>query len=408
MNSRAHARLRRALRPPGAAVRRLPQSSNFLPEQWTASKAPAALRRRLRHRRLSVRGSNRRAMNPVTGQFLGTDAQASASSARSCRTTGSADQRHRAAGQGHRQDQLHVSGAGLRAAGRRGVGRQGRPAVRRPRRRRPVLRPAAGEQHLQHRQQPAVLAERHGALRAPAGLGSAGLTTVAPPSLTVLQYDNQLPTLVPVERRRADGAAVRERARRSYTGQHSYDTQHTANINAIDLGTAFLPQYQDPTQTPNGVTTSLVNTNLNLVRFYHGYGTSTQNQPIGWRTYHSIQVSWNAAHEERPVVRLQRHDQPVRQAAVAAAAAAQRGRHDHASAPIRRRPTSCSATTTRRRTSCAPTSSGSCRSITSSQHGALKAHRLRRQRLEPGGHLDRRDRSAVHASASATPAAAAT
>ena len=77
---------------------------------------------------------------------------------------------------------------------------------------------------------------------------------------------------------------------------------------------AYLPQYQDPTQAPNGVTTSLVNTNLNQVRFYPGYSNINQNQPIGWRTYHSIQVVVEPPPEERLLVRLQRHDQPVRQA----------------------------------------------------------------------------------------------
>ena len=65
------------------------------------------------------------------------------------------------------------------------------------------------------------------------------------------------------------------------------------NLNSIDLGAAYLPQYQDPTLTPNGVATSLVNTNVNQVRYYTGYGNITQNQPRGFRTYHSIQVSWN-------------------------------------------------------------------------------------------------------------------
>jgi hypothetical protein len=77
----------------------------------------------------------------------------------------------------------------------------------------------------------------------------------------------------------------------SYTGQHSSNAQLTANLNSIDLGTAYLAQYQDPTQTANGVTTSLVNTNVNQVRFYPGYGTINQSQPTAVRTYHSIQVS---------------------------------------------------------------------------------------------------------------------
>jgi hypothetical protein len=64
------------------------------------------------------------------------------------------------------------------------------------------------------------------------------------------------------------------------------------NLKSIDLGTAYLAKFQDPTQTPNGVATSLVNTNPNQVRYYTGYGNITQNQPFGWRTYHGLLLSW--------------------------------------------------------------------------------------------------------------------
>jgi hypothetical protein len=79
----------------------------------------------------------------------------------------------------------------------------------------------------------------------------------------------------------------------SYTGQRSYNTQETLNLNTIDYGTAYLPSMQDPTLAPGGVNNTLVNTNPNSVRYYTGYSNVTQNQPWGRRTYHSIQVSWN-------------------------------------------------------------------------------------------------------------------
>ena len=147
----------------------------------------------------------------------------------------------------------------------------------------------------------------------------------------------------------------------SYTGQHSYNAQDTVNLNNIDLGTAYLPQYQDPTQAPNGVTTSLVNTNVNQVRFYPGYGNINQNQPSGRRTYHSIQVAWNRRLKDGISFGFNDTISLYDKQQIAPRLAAQRGRHASRSGPIRRRPTSCSATTTRRRTSCAPTSSGSCR-----------------------------------------------
>ena len=35
----------------------------------------------------------------------------------------------------------------------------------------------------------------------------------------------------------------------AYTGQHSYGFPQASNINAIDIGTAFLTSNQDPTQS---------------------------------------------------------------------------------------------------------------------------------------------------------------
>src|SRR6185312_8969824 len=65
------------------------------------------------------------------------------------------------------------------------------------------------------------------------------------------------------------------------------------NLNTIDYGTAYLPSMQDRTQTSTGVLTSLVNTNQNSVRAFAGFGNINQNQPIGTRTYHSIQLAIN-------------------------------------------------------------------------------------------------------------------
>ena len=79
----------------------------------------------------------------------------------------------------------------------------------------------------------------------------------------------------------------------SYTGQHSYDTPTAVNINAIDIGSGFLPQYADPTQSSQTVATSYAATAPDLVRFYRGYGSISQQQTISWRTYHSIQLAVN-------------------------------------------------------------------------------------------------------------------
>jgi hypothetical protein len=78
----------------------------------------------------------------------------------------------------------------------------------------------------------------------------------------------------------------------SYVGQHSFNDVQTTNINAVDFGTAFRPENQDRTLSPSTVpgATALP---ADLLRALRGYGTVTQMQQEGWRTYHSIQFSFD-------------------------------------------------------------------------------------------------------------------
>jgi hypothetical protein len=79
-----------------------------------------------------------------------------------------------------------------------------------------------------------------------------------------------------------------------YVGHHAYDTLSAAggasstNINTIDVGT-FLPGGRgiDPTST-SGATL-----NNNLVRAYRGYGNLNLNLGRYYRTFHSVQASYN-------------------------------------------------------------------------------------------------------------------
>jgi hypothetical protein len=139
-----------------------------------------------------------------------------------------------------------------------------------------------------------VVTVRYGQLQ---NLNTSGLSTEAAPALTVWEHDNKLPgsfqwnlgvqTMLPFE------SALDV----SYTGQHSFDANTGVNINGINLGAAFLPSLQNPAQVvataPTNPATSYVNTNPDLVRYFRGYAAINQQQPIGWRTYHSIQISLN-------------------------------------------------------------------------------------------------------------------
>ena len=82
----------------------------------------------------------------------------------------------------------------------------------------------------------------------------------------------------------------------SYVGNHGYNRLGglqggtTINQNAVDIGAAYLPQNQDPTQTS---TVPGNNTIDNFLRPYHGLGNINQNTTEFHDTYHSIQTSLN-------------------------------------------------------------------------------------------------------------------
>jgi hypothetical protein len=123
---------------------------------------------------------------------------------------------------------------------------------------------------------------RYGQLQ---NLSSTGLTTEAPPALTVWQYDQPLPSSVQwnggVQVMLPFSAALDV----AYTGQHSFNTPTAVNLNSIDFGTSFLPANQNPaaasSPTSTDSTTSYAATNPDLIRFYRGFGTITQQRPYG-------------------------------------------------------------------------------------------------------------------------------
>jgi hypothetical protein len=267
--------------------------SNFFPDQWSRANAP----------RLFVFGcstnvypcvtANRQAMDPATGQFIGTPAQASVIAGTVVPNTGSSTNGLQAAGKGIADTGFTYPfmsygprfGAAWDLKGdQRFVVRGGgglffdRPSVN------SIYGTVNNPPFAQN------VTVRYGLLQ---NISSAGLTTVAPPSLTVFQYDNKVPTSFQWNLGLQMVLPFSSAVDISYTGQHGYNGQVTTNLNAIDFGTAYLPQYQDPTQVLNGVASSLVNTNVNQVRFYPGYSNINQSQPTGTRTYHSILFSWN-------------------------------------------------------------------------------------------------------------------
>ena len=84
----------------------------------------------------------------------------------------------------------------------------------------------------------------------------------------------------------------------SYVGNHGYNRMGafqggtTVNLNAVDIGTAYLDAFQDKTKGTSAVPAANALT-TNLLRPYRGLGTIAQQTTEFYDTYHSIQTSLN-------------------------------------------------------------------------------------------------------------------
>jgi hypothetical protein len=69
------------------------------------------------------------------------------------------------------------------------------------------------------------------------------------------------------------------------------------NLNAVDYGTAYLPQYQDPTKGA-AATPGANRLSDNPLRPYRGYQDINQQTTEFWDTYHSLQFSFNRRYRD--------------------------------------------------------------------------------------------------------------
>ena len=124
---------------------------------------------------------------------------------------------------------------------------------------------------------------------AQSGLG-AGLVTKGTGALTTFQHDAPLPKSAQWNAGVQLALPWSSSLDVSYVGQRAWETLRNVDINSIDLGVAFLPGSQDPTQaaTVNGSTAV-----ADLMRPYRGLSTIQQNTADNWNTFHSIQLLFN-------------------------------------------------------------------------------------------------------------------
>jgi hypothetical protein len=268
------------------------KSSNFLQDQWKASAAPALYVAGCANGVYPCSGTNRQAMNPLTQQFLGPASALAIGTI--VPNSGSLTNGVFPSGQGIAD--TNYTYPKLKAAPRVGAawdvtGDQ-----------KFIVRGSAGLFFDRPQAQNVYntvnnppfsrnVTVRYGQLQ---DLSSAGLTTEAPPSLTVWQYDEPLPTSTQWNTGVQMLLPFSMALDAAYTGQHSYGFVQATNLNAIDIGTAFLPSNQDPTQTstvPGAA--SFAALNQDLARYYRGFSSISMQQPINKRTYHSLQLNLN-------------------------------------------------------------------------------------------------------------------
>ena len=120
-----------------------------------------------------------------------------------------------------------------------------------------------------------------------ANMSGTGLATEAPPALTVFEYDQPLPSSVQWNGGVQLAIPFSTVLDVAYTGQHSYNALQSSNINSIDLGMAFLPEFQNPV---------------------------TSNPANPDRSRHLVRVDESG---DRPVLSGLRHDQPAAAGGVA-------------------------------------------------------------------------------------------
>jgi hypothetical protein len=129
---------------------------------------------------------------------------------------------------------------------------------------------------------------RYGQLQS---LGQGGLTTQGAPGLNTIDYKAKLPSSTQWSGGMQMAIPWATTIDVEWVGQHSFNTVRTVNINAVDIGSAFLPQNQNPnlvSATPGGAAVS-----TDLMRSFRGYGAINQRTFTGWRTFHSLQMSVN-------------------------------------------------------------------------------------------------------------------
>jgi hypothetical protein len=126
-----------------------------------------------------------------------------------------------------------------------------------------------------------------------------GASFLPVPGMQIFQYDARVPASAQWEfgiQKTLPWASVVDV---SYVGNHGYNrlgalqNGSPVNLNAIDIGAAYLPENQDPTLGPQAVQGAGAYTQTALLRAFSGLGNIQQQTTEFHDTYHSIQSNFN-------------------------------------------------------------------------------------------------------------------
>lgn len=120
-----------------------------------------------------------------------------------------------------------------------------------------------------------------------------GLSFGPVPGMRTFQYDAKVPSSAQWEfgiQKTLPWASVVDA---SYVGNHGYNRLGLVDLNAIDIGAAYLPENQDLTRGPQTVPGAGAYTQTNLLRSYRGLSAINQNTSDFHDTYHSLQTNFN-------------------------------------------------------------------------------------------------------------------
>ncbi len=267
----------------------LGQASNFFTDQWNRGAAPVLYVAGCANGVYPCTGTNRQAMNPMTNQFLGPNTTLAIGTI--VPNSGNITNGLVQADQGiplstYLQPALGVAprfGAAYDLTGRQQFILRGGGGLY-------FDRPSGNAVFAQVLNPPArkTVTLRYGQLQT---LGTGGLATEAPSSLSVYEYDSPLPSSWQWNAGTQVALPWATVVDFSYVGQHGYNIVEGINLNAVDFGTAFLSQNQDPTLAPT--TPGATSISTDQMRAFRGYSAITQNVSRGWVTHHSLQLSFN-------------------------------------------------------------------------------------------------------------------